>query len=320
MKASLLLCASLAVLLGAAGPAGAEMRVLRDSFDGQSFSKEGGLYYKKNFEQKAGIVEFQRDVAIRGGALKLSVKPHCPAAETLCSERAEIWEKPDLRVPYNEGVWYGFTVKFGAPIPQDDHRYLIAQWKREIGPEAEGDFSPFLALRLRQGKLFATVETNYIAPQATLAAAAPEKTTAPCASGETPVWLRPETNQMRALVATDATWTPEDGSLFSSCTSAISVIRHGALPSPDSGWIDFAIFTRPGPDGSGHIEVFANGKPVVTVRGHIGHGDKGLGENQYFKFGPYRAANKDEWTLYYDNFRRSPHCKDVLDKGECPAL
>nr|WP_245581841.1 polysaccharide lyase [Phyllobacterium phragmitis] len=297
------------------------MRILRDGFDGQSFSPEGGLYYKKNFEQSAGTVEFQRDVAQSGGALKLSVKPHCPPTRDSCSERAEIWEKPALRVPYNEGVWYGFAVKFAEPIPQDDHRYLIAQWKREIGPDAEGDFSPFLALRLKRGKLFATVETNYIAPPATLAATTPEKKPAACASGETPVWLRPETNQMRALVATDATWTPDDGTLFSSCTRAISLTEHGnPLPAPDSGWIDFAVFTKPGPDGSGHIEIFANGKPIVTVTGHIGHADPGLGKNQYFKFGPYRAANEGEWTLYYDDFRRSPHCGDVLDKEACSAL
>ena len=68
----------------------------------------------------------------------------------------------------------------------------------------------------------------------------------------------------------------------------------------------------PGPDGSGHIELFANGKPIVTVKGHIGHADKGLGKNQYFKFGPYRAAHASEWTLYYDDFRRSPRCATCL--------
>ena len=92
------------------------------------------------------------------------MKPLCTAEDEGCSERAEIWERTELRVPYDQGVWYGFAVKFADPIPTDDHRYLIAQWKREIDPGAEGDFSPFLALRVRNGKLFATVETNYIAP------------------------------------------------------------------------------------------------------------------------------------------------------------
>lgn len=311
MSNRVLPAASLAAALCASGQAGAdpESLVLRDGFDGPTFSEAGGLYYKKNFEQSAGTVEFQRQVARDGGgALRLSVRPLCATGG--CSERAEIWERTELRVPYDRGVWYGFAVKFADPIPRDDHRYLIAQWKREIDPGADGDFSPFLALRLRNGKLFATVETNYIAPNAAGA----------CRSAGTPVWLRPKFNQMRALVATDPHWTLADGDYFTGCTDAIRVVDHGnRLPAPDSGWIDFTVYTQPGPDGSGRIELFANGKPVVTVTGHIGHADKGLGRNQYFKFGPYRGAHTDEWTLYYDDFRRSPRCADVLDPPACPS-
>jgi hypothetical protein len=290
--------------------------VLRDSLEGPHFTEAGGLYYKENYEQSAGTFEFQQGVGRNGkGALKLTIRPLCPTREDGCSERAEIWEKPKLRVPYDEGVWYGFAVKFADPIPQDDHRYLVAQWKREIDPGAEGDFSPFLALRLRNGKLFATVETNYVEQGAT------ERAAQACDGKNAPVWLRPETNQMRALVATDPSWTPKDAEIYASCTSAIQVIDHGnKLPAPSSGWIDFAVYTKPGPDGAGHIELFANGRPIVTVKGHIGHADPGLGPNQYFKFGPYRAANSGEWTLYYDDFRRSPHCKDVLTAATCPNL
>lgn len=309
---------SAATMLCLCGAAMAEpaTRMLVDGFEGQDFSEVGGLYYRENFEQSAGRIEFQSKVTRTGrGALKLSVRSICPPADDDCSERAEIWEKTTLRVPYTEGIWYGFAIKFADPIPRDDHRYLIAQWKREVEPGAQGDFSPFLALRLKKGKLFATVETNYL-PVAGEASA-----DGACQAGHAPVWLRPDTNQMRALVAADATWTLDDSDLFNACTTAIILKGHGnTLPEPESGWIDFAIFTKPGPDGSGHIELFANGKPIVTVTGHIGHADKGLGENQYFKFGPYRAAHAGEWTLYYDDFRRSPHCADVLNDGLCGAL
>lgn len=317
MKAAALQIAAATILcICGEANAGPAAQPLVDGFDGQDFSEAGGLYYRDNFEQSAGRVEFQSEVMRSGsGALRLSVRPVCPPADDGCSERAEIWEKTALRVPYTQGVWYGFAVRFADPIPDDDHRYLIAQWKREIGPEAQGDFSPFLALRLRQGKLFATVETNYL----------PVVEEAPvdgaCPAGSTAVWMRPETNQMRALVAADGTWAPHDGDLFNACTAAISVRDHGnKLPEPGSGWIDFAIFTKPGPDGSGHIELFANGKPVVTVTGRIGHADKGLGENQYFKFGPYRAAHSGNWALYYDDFRRSSRCADVLDNEVCDVL
>ncbi len=292
--------------------------VLRDGFDGTDFAPSGHLYYRDNFEQKAGTIEFQSEVKRTGsGALKLSVKPFCPPDKENCSERAEIWERTKYRVPYDQGVWYGFAVKFADPIPSGDHRYLIAQWKREIGPNAKGDFSPFLALRLNNGKLFATVETNYVAPVEKQKSASDSKA---CGDGETPVWFRQDTNQMRALVATDDSWSENDGKEFSGCTSAIKVINRGnTLPTPASGWIDFAIYSKPGPDGSGHIEIFANNKWISTVTGHIGHADHGLGKNQYFKFGPYRAADTTTWTLYYDDFRRSPHCADVLsDPKLCP--
>ena len=99
---------------------------------------------------------------------------------------------------------------------------------------------------------------------------------------------------------------------------AVAITDHGnKLPAPDSGWIDFAIYTRPGPDGTGRIEIFANDKWVVTVTGMIGHGDRGLGQNQYFKFGPYRAGAAGTWALYYDDFRRSPDC--VITAELCPA-
>ncbi|WP_119387839.1 polysaccharide lyase [Taklimakanibacter lacteus] len=288
---------------------------LVDGFEGADFAPEGGLYYKKNFEQSAGTFEFQDEVVHRGKrALRLSVKPLCPVSQPLCSERAEIWERSKLRVPYDTGVWYGFAVKFAEPLPQDDHRYLVAQWKREIEAGANGDFSPFLAFRYNEGKFFITVETNLVPGKEI------EKgKRAICAPGETAVWLRPDTNQTRALVAFDKNFGPENGDEFTACTDKITVTDHGnKLPAADSGWIDFAVYSKPGPEGTGHIEIFANDKWIVTVKGRIGHNDKGLGENQYFKFGPYRAGGPGVWALYYDDFRRSLRCADVTKPQICP--
>lgn len=296
--------------------ASASQNLLIDGFDSTQFAPRGGLYYKKNFEQSAGVVEFQSSVKRSGkGALKLSVKPLCARSQPDCSERAEVWEKSDLRVPYDEGVWYGFAVKFADPVPRDEHRYLIAQWKREIDAGAKGDFSPFLALRLSNGKLFATVEANYQPAQS----AAAKNAQGACRQGLVPVWLRPETDQMRALIATTADWHMADSNLFQTCTDKIEVIDRGnPLPQASSGWIDFVVYTKPGPDGTGHIELFANGKWISTIKGHVGHAGPGLGKNQYFKFGPYRAGKADNWTLYYDDFRRSPRCVDVLLDATCP--
>lgn len=289
---------------------------LVDGFEGKDFAPEGGLYYKKNYEQSAGKVEFQDKVVKTGkGALRLSVKPLCSASDTLCSERAEVWEHKKLRVPYEKGAWFGFAVKFEEPLPKDDHRYVIAQWKREIDSGAEGDFSPFLAFRYNEGRLFVTVETNLLPGKETVM----NGRRAQCGEGETPVWLRPDTNQTRALIAYDKNFGPENGDEFTACTDKITVINRGnQLPAPETGWIDFAVYTKPGPEGTGHIELFANDKWIVTVKGRIGHNDKGLGENQYFKFGPYRAGGPGLWTLYYDDFRRSLRCRDVIKSQICP--
>ena len=280
---------------------------LVDGFEGDDFSPAGGLYFRRNAEQRAGFYAFQREVT-RGsaGALKLGVRP-VRRAGSGDSERAEVWERTDLRVPYERAVWYGFSVRFGEPIPQADHRHLIAQWKREIGPAARGDYSPFLALRLVRGRLFATVETTLRTTDlATDPATIDDRT-------GTPAWLRREAGQVRVLVATDGGWNAKDGSLFGARTTRVAVTDRGSrLPAADSGWIDFAVMTRPGLDGSGHIELFANDRWVATVRGDIGHDDVGLGAHQYFKFGPYRTAASGEWTLYFDNFRRSMRARDVL--------
>ena len=124
--------------------------------------------------------------------------------------------------------------------------------------------------------------------------------------------------QTRALVAAEASWRPEDGGIFNACTGAIQIIpRGGILPPANSGWIDFVIFSKPGPGGDGRIEIIANNQWVASVTGQIGHQGEGLGPNQYFKFGPYRAGHSGEWRLYFDNFRRGPDCSDVTG-GFCP--
>ena len=309
----------IAVLCLGAGAALADPAdlVLRDGFDGTDFSPEGGLYYRDNFEQSAGSVIFQSKVVESGaGALELSVKPICPAGADGCSERAEIWEKTELRVPYETGVWYGFAMRFDDPPPQDDHRYVMAQWKREIGPEADGDFSPFLALRLRQGAMFATVETNFLAPPED----APKPEAGICPTGWAPVWLRPETRQMRILVAADKSWTPEITPEYTHCTDAVSLAGPGLLPDATPDWHDYAFYTRPGPEGGGRIVIAVDGAVVREVEGRIGHADHGLGENQYFKFGPYRDAGEGEWRLFYDNFLRAPDCAALLPATVCDGL
>lgn len=309
------LLAAMTVSCAAASPDRARL-VLYDGFDSDRFAPQGGLYYKLNDEQRAGQVAFQNKTMLNGsGALTLSVKPLCRAEAAGCSERAEVWERPEVLAPYDQTVWYGLAMHLEDPLPKDDGRHVVAQWKRQIVPGAEGDYSPFLALRLFRGRLGITVETDMIETHRIGSAARPDG----CRPGEALVLNRPKARQTRALVALESGSTHADyPTYFNACAPGMQVTQHHPLPQARSGWIDFVVRSGPGPDGTGHIEVIANGQHVVTVKGAIGHRGSGLGSNQYFKFGPYRAANQGAWSISYDDFRRGPRCTDVIRDGECP--
>lgn len=290
--------------------------LLKDGFDAGRFASEGGLYYKDNAEQRAGLVTFQEKSVLDGrGALTLSVKPLCAKGARNCSERAEVWEKPEVLASYDQTVWYGFAMRLDDPVPQDDARYVMAQWKRQITPGAEGDYSPFLALRLFRGRLGVTVETDMIEVFPIGGAERPDG----CLPGEALALNRRVARQTRALVALQTGSTRADyPAYFNACAPAIQVTHHAGLPPVRAGWIDFVFRSSPGPQGNGHIEIVANGLHVATIKGPVGHRGSGLGKKQYFKFGPYRAANKGAWSISYDDFRRGPRCADVIRNGQCP--
>lgn len=290
--------------------------ILKDGFDAGRFAAEGGLYYKDNAEQRAGHVTFQEKNVLTGrGAVTLSVKPLCGKGARNCSERAEVWERPGVLAGYDRAVWYGFAMRLDDPVPQDDTRYVMAQWKRAIIPGAEGDYSPFLALRLYRARLGVTVETDLVEAFPLGGKERPNG----CLPGEAQVLNRPKARQTRALVAIEAGSTAADyPSYFNACAPGIKVTRHADLPLARKGWIDFVFRSQPGPGGNGHIEIIADGRQIATVKGHIGHFGVGLGSTQYFKFGPYRAANAGPWSVSYDDFRRGPRCEDVIRDGQCP--
>ena len=112
MKRNAVRLAGLAVacLISGAAFAQSSSDLLRDDFDGSDFAADGGLYYRDSFEQSAGSVEFQKQVKLHGaGALKLSVKPICPATDEGCSERAEIW--PSCRRAQPMAGWKALVSK-----------------------------------------------------------------------------------------------------------------------------------------------------------------------------------------------------------------
>jgi hypothetical protein len=315
-----ILAALLACLLcGNAAMADPSQIKLRDDFEGDTFSPTGGLFYKDNVEQRAGTHRTQGDVFRSGKkGLALSVVPHCKPDQRGCSERAEVWEKPELLAGYDKTLWYGLAMKLDDSPPSASHRFVVAQWKREIHPGADGDYSPFLAIRIIRGDYAITIDSDAISSRATDAQDQPLS----CANGAARAMQRAQAKQTRMVVAMSAGALPGNFAGFDSCAPGVTVIaRGGQLPKAESRWIDFVIKVKPGPDGDGEIELFADDAWIVTVRGRIGHQGPGLGANQYFKFGPYRDGGlKTNWQVFYDDFRRGPRCEDVAGPAVCDQV
>lgn len=295
--------------------AGANSPVIVDEFELGKFDPAGKLYYKKNREQSAGIVEFQsHDVRFGKGSLSLSVQQFCKPDNEDCSERAEVWMGKKTHAPYEEPIWYAFSIKLPAPVPTIKHRYVMAQWKRKILVGAKTPYSPFLALRLNKGKFVFTVETDKLDVHPIGKGVRKEG----CLHGETWVLDREKDKQTRALISKQSDMDWKHWRHFNGCTNEIKAVHYTpGLPKSTSGWADFAFFVKTGPNGDGRIEIFANGAHTTTVTGKIGHLGQGLGDYQYFKFGPYRAGRPENWTVIYDRFRRGSKCTDVTDKATC---
>lgn len=304
--------------LGAAAADPSQLR-LRDDFEGDDFAPSGGLYYKDNEEQRAGKYRMQAEIVRSGNrGLELSVVPQCRAEQRGCSERAEVWERAEVLAGYDKTVWYAFAMKLDDQPLSTMHRYVVAQWKRVIKADAEGDFSPFFAIRIVGGHLALTIDSDTVSSRQRTSGEEPLT----CMGDAAPAQQRDQDKQTRILVAVSDNAMPGHFGGFSSCTLDVKIIRrNGMLPKAQGGWIDFVFKIRPGPRGDGEIEAFANGAWVASVRGNIGHQGVGLGENQYFKFGPYRdGGQKDTWKVFYDNFRRGPTCADVAEPAVCKQL
>lgn len=306
--------ASAAILLMGMSGAAMASSFLSEPFEYSDFSSRNVLFYKDNKEQRAGRYEFQSDMVRSGrGAVRLEVDEHCSSDDEGCSERAELWEQSHLRRPYGTGTWYSFSVLLADPVPQGDRRHVLAQWKRAIDRPAGQNSSPFLAIRMRQGVLYVTAETHLLEPLKNQDGSVKRV----CGPGEARIWNRPEDGQSRVFIAGNADRSLDRFSAYNACTDQISITHHGsAIPSVQSGWIDFAAYVEPDPDGAGRIEVFANNNHIATVTGAIGHRD--LGPTQYFKIGPYREGHNEPWAFFVDNFARSASCSDILPTDKCP--
>ncbi len=88
--------------------------------------------------------------------LKISVHPGDisePGDQGIMTERAEITERPEVRVPSGVDIWYGFNFFIPKDFQVNDNRLVIAQWKSP----SKGGESPVISLRYQEGELIGQV-------------------------------------------------------------------------------------------------------------------------------------------------------------------
>jgi len=73
-------------------------------------------------------------------------------------------------------------------------------------------------------------------------------------------------------------------------------------------WNDFIYHINWSYQNDGFVNVWLNGKQIVSYTGPVGYNDK---EGPYFKFGIYRNDIEETYTVYYDEYRRGLNRKDI---------
>ena len=239
----------------------------------------------------------------------------------------------EKRCRFGREIYYSFSFRIDGEYPRaGSTRWVIGQWKEESGA------SPFLAQRFDNGVFHITVQTN---DERNVIAAAPGDYDAkyPFLTAE---FREAESLAVKAFEQTGRRDTREaflervrafgprafDVPRFQRAIvdqelaefpfladpqdyrriNGLEVLPSNdpILPNPQDGWVHMRYRVKGSREGRGLIEVWANGRFIVAVRGKIGS-DVFDGPTQYFKIGHYRDVERDfRWsTIYVDDFKRS---------------
>ena len=222
----------------------------------------------------------RRSVAVHMGTKMRGCGKNC--------QRNEIRTAPGHRIRFGQEAWYSFSFRIDGKLPaRQTKRWVSGQWKQQCGG------SPFLAQRFDRGVFQITVQDN--------------SCRVIVASSEGFGQKLPLTRQVGHAAQKGRP-----------CSSDIKV-HHSAnatLPSPYGKWVDMAYRVRGGRNGTGLVEIWANGRFIARVTGSIGY-DFASGPDQYFKFGIYRAPMPGSSVVRMDRFRRTGSMSNykVIDGG-----
>lgn len=254
------------------------------------------------------------------GTARLSLHAGDAACSGNC-QRNEIRIANNKRCKFGDEVWYRFKFKVAGTIPEAGSvRWVIGQWKQESGG------SPFLAQRFDNGIFHITVQRN---ADRILVTKAPGNPNARSMGPDQRGFMVHQKRIRRVSWGGIDTWPinsdvdrgPHQVFLFNGGfgknLDTDIVVELGAdpvLPDPKLDWVDMVYRVRGGVDGTGLIEIWANGVFKARVRGTIGNDDS-AGPTQYFKFGLYRDIHDSFGSahFYFDDFKRSTSREGILD-------
>lgn len=218
------------------------------------------------------------------------------------TERNELRERDDRRLPMETEIWYGFSFLVPADIPPIDRRLVLAQVKQRRIPlgfttaseyDPERDDKPVIAIRLAQSNAAGDLSVNIS------------------------VEKQPAERRVDILSAAVQKSTPSEARW-------IDVIwRFKLSPRWDGAPPPSALATLPGAakppayKGDGFVEawLFQSGHFLTHAFYDGPFGYPNRVSCPEFKLGPYRDAGNETWTLYFDAVRRGTSFADVAPPG-----
>jgi len=278
---------ALLILLTLAISTNARADILFDGFESPTPNSDNwslrqavpGSYWLEKGQFRSG----KQSLAFGIGTKNLSCDDYC--------QRTEIRLDKKHRILFGTEAWYNFSFFLTAETRiRENTRWVSGQWKQE------GVGSPFLAQRFEHGVFHITVQDGncrvLVAQSALENLPIPDTKDLEAQAGEFP-----DRATLRHSVLRDK--------YLYKCSTEIKVQQSAdpTLPEPFGSWIDMKYRVRAGLDGTGLVEIWANGKFIARVTGTIGYPTE-PGTTQYFKFGIYRDVMEGDGLVYLDNFKR----------------
>lgn len=214
-----------------------------------------------------------------------------------CFERQELRLQEDKVPPAGERYIYEIRFRMPAKVEDETHsvRWVIAQWKQEpVSKKYAREFgnkwgpSPFLAQRYDDGVLHVTVQDEHCR---CLVASARHP------YGKSFEWTDGPAKECRST-------HPADEGAACSSTLRLKFGENPVLESPAGRFVDMKYIVQAGRESVSQIDIFQNGRFIVSVLGEIGYDVDPLAKAiTKFKIGHYRDYMPFDYVMDIDSIK-----------------